>query len=242
MLVVPPLGGIRTTQAIGLKAGRPTRPSLPSTSPVRRGDYARNSASHPAKLCYPFWSVSESDPVLPPTPDVPPRNLWQRRVVDPIVAQLTQGLTPQKIALTIAIGSSIAMFPILGTTTLICLIVGVFMKLNQPIIQAVNWACTPIHIPFIFYSFKWGELAFGSAHTRLEMRVMRRLLVDDPLRFVQDYSTTALHAVVIWAILVPFWAAAVYYISLPIMRSIESARLAAAAKAATEKARTHPIP
>ena len=102
------------------------------------------------------------DPVIPPTSDLPPRNFIQRRVVDPIVAQLTQGLTPKKIALTIAIGSSIAMFPILGTTTLICLIVGVFMKLNQPIIQAVNVACTPIHIPFIFYSFKWGELLFGT--------------------------------------------------------------------------------
>lgn len=180
--------------------------------------------------------------MIPPTSDLPPRNLLQRRVVDPIVAQLTQGLTPQKIALTIAIGSSIAMFPILGTTTLICLIVGVFMKLNQPIIQAVNLASTPIHIPFIFYSFKWGELLFGAAQTRLEMRAMRRLLIDDPLRFVQDYGTTALHAIVVWAVLVPFWATAVYYISLPILRGIENARLATAARAAAEKARTHPIP
>ena len=180
--------------------------------------------------------------VAPAAAPVLPRNVWQRRIVDPIVAQLTQGLTPHKIALTIAIGSSIAMFPILGTTMLLCLLVGIFMKLNQPIIQALNLACTPIHIPFIFYSFRWGERLFGSEHTRIEMRVMRRLLIEDPLQFVQHYSTTALHAIVVWALLLPIWATTVYYISLPILRGIESARLAAAAKATAEKAQDHPIP
>jgi len=178
------------------------------------------------------------------TPDIstlPPRNFFQRLIVDPIVAQLTQGLTPEKIALTIAVGSSIAMFPLLGTTTIICLIVGVFMKLNQPIIQAVNYACTPIHIPFIFYSFYWGERIFGESHSRLEMRVMRRLLLDDPLQFVRDYSMTAVHAIVVWAILVPFWGVAIYYIARPILREIARVKAEAAVRAAA-KSPEHPIP
>src|SRR5262245_45120940 len=63
---------------------------------------------------------------------------WRRRVIGLIVAQLTQGVSPEKIALTIALGSTIAIFPIMGSTTLLCLIVGVWCKLNQPIIQLVN--------------------------------------------------------------------------------------------------------
>jgi uncharacterized protein (DUF2062 family) len=176
-----------------------------------------------------------------PTVALPPRTYFERLIFDPIVAQLTQGLTPEKIALTIAIGSSIAMFPLLGTTTLICLIVGVFMKLNQPIIQAVNYACTPIHIPFIYYSFKWGEKLFGVAHSRLEMKVMRRLLMEDPIQFVQNYGPTALHAVVVWAILVPFWGLAVYYIALPMLREIARVKAEAAARAAATSPE-HPIP
>jgi hypothetical protein len=97
-----------------------------------------------------------------------PHPFWRRRIVDPVVAQLTQGLTPHKIALTVAIGSSIALFPILGTTTIICLLVGIVMKLNQPIIQAVNYACTPIHFPFIFFSFRWGNRWFGNPDTHLD--------------------------------------------------------------------------
>lgn len=168
--------------------------------------------------------------------------MWQRRVADPIVAQLTQGLTPHKIALTVAIGSAIAMFPILGTTTLICLLIGIVMKLNQPIIQAVNYACTPLHLTFIFYAFRWGERLFGTAHTRLQFRSMMRLLHEHPIDFLTTYSMTAVHAIVIWAVLVPFWAITIYYITLPIMRGIDRVRLESAAKAAAEKAKTHPVP
>lgn len=168
--------------------------------------------------------------------------MWQRRIADPIVAQLTQGLTPQKIAMTIAIGSAIAMFPILGTTTLICLAVGIVMRLNQPIIQAVNYACTPLHLTFIVFAFKGGERLFGTAHTRLEFRGMMRMVHEHPMDFVATYSLTALHAIIIWAILVPFWATVVYYVALPIMRGIDRVRLEAAAKAAAEKAKNHPVP
>lgn len=168
--------------------------------------------------------------------------MWQRKVADPIVAQLTQGLTPHKIALTVAVGSAIAMFPILGTTTILCLLVGIVMRLNQPIIQAVNYACTPIHLTFIFYAFRWGERLFGTTHSRLEFRSMMRMLHQHPIDFVTTYSTTALHAIVIWAVLVPFWLGAVYYVMLPMMRGIDKVRLETAAKVATEKAKNHPVP
>lgn len=167
--------------------------------------------------------ATEPDASLQPAPSR--RNLWQRRIRDPIVAQLTQGLTPHKIALTIAIGSSIALFPILGTTTLICLLIGIVMKLNQPIIQAVNYACTPIHLPFIFYAFRWGERLFGSTHPGVPFRTMMRMLHQHPIDFVTTYSVTAFHAILIWAILVPFWAVSVYYVMLPVMRGIDRVRL-----------------
>lgn len=157
------------------------------------------------------------------------------------MTQLTQGLTPQKIALTIAIGGTIAMFPILGTTTLLCVVAGVFMKLNQPIMQAVNYAVTPLHIPFIFYSFRWGERLFDVPHTPLELHAMRRMLVEQPLQFLQDYSVNAFHAIVVWALLAPFWGLTVYYVALAVIRTLARARAEAAARAAA-KTPEHPVP
>jgi len=180
-----------------------------------------------------------------PAPSIPPapaRTLWQRRIADPILAQMKQGLTPDQIALTIAIGSAIAMFPLLGTTTLLCLLIGIFLKLNQPIIQAVNFACTPIHLPFIWLSMQWGEKLFRVPHTPRDFRAMGRLLTEHPIEFVQHYGVTAFHAIVVWAILVPFWTAAVYYSALPFFREIARLRAEKAAKAALKAHPEHPVP
>ncbi|PTY01145.1 DUF2062 domain-containing protein [Opitutus sp. ER46] len=187
-----------------------------------------------------------SDPVSPDSasaslPDRP-RNFWRRRVTDPVVAQLTQGLTPHKIALTIAVGSALALFPILGTTTLLCLIVGVVLKLNQPIMQAINYACTPLHLPFIFYSFRWGHRLFDDPDTPLRFKPMLALLRASPVDFLERYGLAALHAIIVWAVLVPVWIVVVYYVMRPILRSVDRLRLESAAKAAAEKADDHPVP
>ncbi len=156
-------------------------------------------------------------------PTSPPRTVWQRRVLDPVVAQLTQGITPEKVALTIAIGSAIALFPILGTTTLLCLLVGIALRLNQPIIQVVNYLCTPIHIPLIWWMIRTGEWLFGEPHRPFKMRVLANLLWEEPMQFLRVFGMTGLHAIVVWAILAPFWALIVYHIALPILR--EAARV-----------------
>lgn len=197
-----------------------------------------------SRLCFALAAGYSFPPVsslsVTPTP-TPTRTFWQRRVRDPIVAQLTQGITPEKIALTIAVGSALALFPILGTTTLLCFLVGLALRLNQPIIQLINQAFWPIHIPVIFACVRFGEKIFGVRHEHLSIRAMRTQLWDEPARFFHDFGAVALHAVVAWAILAPVYVAAVYYVALPLMRGI--ARLKAEASSKTDAPPPeHPVP
>lgn len=177
-----------------------------------------------------------------PIPPEPTRTFWQRRVRDPVLAQLTQGITPEKVALTISIGSTLAMFPLLGTTTLLCLVVGIFLKLNQPLIQAVNYLCTPIHLIFIPLSLRWGERLFGVAHSGFEFRSMMKLVSEHPLDFLHRFWLAGFHAAVVWVICAPFWMTAVYYSTAPVLREIARVRIESAGKATDEKPPTHPIP
>lgn len=182
-----------------------------------------------------------NDPAV--APPAPTRTFWQRRVRDPIVLQLTQGITPHKIALTIAVGSALALFPILGTTTLLCFLVGLALRLNQPIIQLLNQALWPVHVPAIFLCVHFGERIFGVHHGRFSIGQMSQLFWHQPARFFQDFGSLALHAAVAWAILAPFYIAAVYYISLPIMRGVARLKAEAAAKTATaSEPPIHPVP
>lgn len=176
-----------------------------------------------------------------PLPD-PNRNLWQRRVLDPIVAQLTQGITPEKIALTLAVGSALALFPILGSTTLLCLLVGIMLRLNQPMIQMVNFLCTAIHFPLIFACVHAGQWLFNVPRAPFNIRYFAMLLWQDPMRFLHRFGATAFHAIVVWAIAAPFWIAIVYYSIRPVLREIARLKAESAAKAMAERPPEHPIP
>jgi uncharacterized protein (DUF2062 family) len=176
------------------------------------------------------------------------RTFWQRRVVDPVVAQLTQGITPEKIALTFAVGSALALYPMLGVTTLFCFIAGVVLRLNQPIIQVINYLCFPIHLTTIYYCWHWGDRLFGTPHPRLRVRetaeLMWHLLWNDPALLVQRFGMTLYHATVVWALIAPLWVVAIYFSSRTTLREIARIR-AEAAKAAASKVAdptNHPVP
>jgi uncharacterized protein (DUF2062 family) len=172
--------------------------------------------------------------------------------VDPVIAQLTQGITPEKIALTIAVGSALALFPMLGVTTLFCFLAGIVLRLNQPIIQVVNYLCTPVHLPLIIYTWQLGEKLFGVPHVKMRMRetaeLMWHLLISEPGTFFQRFGLLVFHATVVWAIAAPIWITVIYFTSRTTLREIARVRAEAAARAAAVAAAKlldptdHPIP
>jgi len=66
-----------------------------------------------------------------------------RKLVRPILDLLQQGVTPEKIALSVALGAAIGVFPALGWTTILCAIVALVWKLNLPAIQIINYFMYP---------------------------------------------------------------------------------------------------
>ena len=186
---------------------------------------------------------------IDPTSASTPRTFWQRRVLDPVVAQLTQGITPEKIALTIAVGSALANFPLVGTMWL-CLLAGIILRLNQPIIQAVNIIFTPVHllivIPNLFY---WGNKLFGvpqprGGSMRNSAELMWNLLIHEPMTFFHRFGVLVFHATVVWAIIAPFWITVIYYSLRTTLREVVRVRAEAAKTAAAKPAdpTDHPVP
>ena len=88
---------------------------------------------------------------LSPSPERP--GFWKRRLVDPVVALLRQGVTPEKIALGMALGITIGVAPMIRSTTMLCAIASFALRLNPAAIQIVNYLMSPLQlallIPFI---------------------------------------------------------------------------------------------
>lgn len=191
-----------------------------------------------------------------PLPALPPkvRTFWQRRIRDPIVVQLTQGITPEKIALTLAAGSAAALFPVFGVTTLICFIVALVLRLNQPIIQVLNQILLPVHIATFLLCVRLGEFLFQvppSERLMLDPRKIHQMYFEDfwshPLHslmyYIKDNTDSVVYSIVAWAILVPLYVPLMYYLLRPFMRGVVKVKAEVAAKkAATGPAPTHPVP
>jgi len=74
-----------------------------------------------------------------------------------------QGLSPRKLALTITLGVFIGTVPILWGSTLICAVLAVLLRLNQPSIQAANYLVYPMQLALIvpFYRLGAGIFPWG---------------------------------------------------------------------------------
>jgi uncharacterized protein (DUF2062 family) len=154
---------------------------------------------------------------------------WRRRIRELLLVQLSQGITAEKISLTVALGLILSTFPILGTTTALCLLVGVCLGLNQPVMQLVNWVAFPLQLPGIYLYVRVGERLTGSAPVAFSITGMLQLFRAAPLQFLRQFGMTGLRAVLAWLLIAPLIAAVVYLALLPPLRRLARARSASAA-------------
>lgn len=140
------------------------------------------------------------------------------RLTRPILAQLRQGVTPEKIALTLALGLALAVFPLFGTTTALCAVAGVALRLNQPLIQLVNYVAYPLQLALIYVFVRFGEGVVGAERMPFAVREVAARFAADPLLFMREFGMTGVHGVIGWLILALPVCAALYAALLPALR------------------------
>lgn len=155
-------------------------------------------------------------------------NFLQRRLIQPIKTQLMQGASARALSCAVAVSTATAIFPILGTTTLIGLAVGHLFRLNQPVIHSVNFLCTPIHILLILPFVRFGEKLVGASAVTFSIPEMLKIFKNSPSDFFHQYGATCLHCILGWAVVAPFLVALLYPITLPLVRHLKKLTLPAA--------------
>ncbi|MFA6962851.1 MAG: DUF2062 domain-containing protein [Opitutaceae bacterium] len=158
--------------------------------------------------------------------DTPPRrSFWKRRLGDPIIALLTQGVTPDKIAATLAIGTSASLFPFFGFTTTLNIVVGLCFRMNQPLLQVINYLLAPVHLVMILVYVRIGEWIWGAGDDRFTLTEVFETFRHNSLReFLHRFGWAGVHAFTAWAISVPFIICGIYFCLRPLMHRL--ARLA----------------
>ena len=78
------------------------------------------------------------------------------------VAWLRLGISPQRLALTLALGFAIGCIPVVGIPTVICAALAMALRLNLPAIQAANYLAMHLQLLLIVPFVRMGGWLFAS--------------------------------------------------------------------------------
>ena len=147
-------------------------------------------------------------------------SFFRRRIARPIVELMRQGVTPEKMAMSLALGAALGVFPVLGTTTALCALAAFIWRLNLPAIQIVNYFVYPLQIALLIPFFRLGEKLFGAPHLPLSsLRFWEWCTLASGAR--RDFLwTTIWHAAVAWCLIAPIFVALAYVILVALLRGI----------------------
>jgi uncharacterized protein (DUF2062 family) len=143
---------------------------------------------------------------------------FHRRIALPILELLRQGVTPEKIALSVALGAALGVFPGIGWTTALCAIAALVLRLNLPAIQIVNYFLYPAQLALLIPFFRLGERLFRASHLPISPPQLQALIHAGAWRTIRLLWTTTWHAMVAWLLVAPVFVAALYVILVPLLR------------------------
>jgi hypothetical protein len=131
---------------------------------------------------------------------------------------LRQGISPRRLALTLALGFAIGCLPVVGVTTAVCLVLAMALRLNLPAIQAANWAAMPFQVVLLVPFVRLGGWLFTSGQRpALNAGALMHL---SPLHMVSMLGGMAGHALGAWLLLAVPAVALITLTLTPVLRRV----------------------
>jgi uncharacterized protein (DUF2062 family) len=144
----------------------------------------------------------------------------RHRWLKPFVELLKQGVSAEKIALTISLGLVLGVTPVLGSTTMLCTAAAVVFRLNLPAILLVNGLVYPFQLMMLIPFYKLGALAFRTDASTISLGNVVAMIRADAGHAIRSLWVVTIHALAAWLVMGAICAVLVYVALLPIVRRL----------------------
>ncbi len=148
-------------------------------------------------------------------------HFWKEKIIQPLLQFLKQGVTPKKMALTLSLGLVFGIFPVIGTTTLLCTALALIFRLNMAIMQIANYLAYPLQILLLLPFMKFGTELFSAGTVSLSFEELSQMFQNHFLKALQILGMSQLYAIFIWAILSIPIGIALYWLLFEIFKRFE---------------------
>ena len=124
----------------------------------------------------------------------------------PAVQALRRGISPQRLALTLALGFVFGCIPVIGVPTALCAMVALLFRLNLPVIQAANYAAMPFQVALIVPLARLGaRIAPFAARRAVDFQMLTRspleLIRHSSIRLLEQFGILAGQAFLAWLVI-----------------------------------------
>ena len=164
-------------------------------------------------------------PPLPASPTTPakPASWLRRRVLDPFLDLLRQGLAPEQLALNVALGITIGIIPLFGVTTALAALVAWRLRLNVAAMQLVCHLITPVQLLLLLPLLRLGaRLLGGTSPQELSIDSIKHLIATDWRGALHLLWRAELGALGLWLVGGAALVGVLYLVLKPIFRQFVS--------------------
>lgn len=112
-----------------------------------------------------------------------------------------EGLTPEKLAFSITIGLVAGLFPVIGATTLISLLLAMLFRQNLLIVQSVQWIVAVIQILLIIPFMQMGAYILSDHSVHISMQQISLAFQPGIVSGIKTVGILHLYAILTWTLL-----------------------------------------
>jgi hypothetical protein len=146
------------------------------------------------------------------------RDWLKRKVGDPLIALVKRGLSPEDLALAIAVGLCLGVNPIIGSTTVLCLVAGRIFRLNHLVLQTVNQLAYPLQFALLVPFVRLGESITGAEALPLSPSLLIEEFQRSFWGFVAKFGLAYVHGLLGWVLVVPVTCLGLYFLLVRLFR------------------------
>lgn len=148
------------------------------------------------------------------------RSIFYKKLQVPLINFLNEGMDPKKLTWAVVFGFIFGIFPVVGVTTILCVIIALTFRLNMAAIQLVNYFVYPLQLLLIVPYMKAGANLFHIEELVPLTNFTKQFSIGDLLSGFTVLTKAFAGALIIWTVIAVVSSFVIYKIIYPIFKRI----------------------
>lgn len=129
------------------------------------------------------------------------RGWVKRRFIIPVFRAIKQGISIERLSISLALGITIGLIPVYGVTTLLVAAIALSLRLNMAVMQVAHYIVHPLQLALLIPFLRLGTLLIKSSDLSLTVQQYIHLFKTDFWSAMHQLWLLNLSAIGIWLVI-----------------------------------------